>query len=185
MPDSAQRHQIGPDQGTLILRTSRQGAAAKAGHDLTIEVTRWSGEVSLAADPAAVTVTFTAELGSLRVLAGTGGIKPLSDRDRREIVATAQRLLDTDRQPTAEFTSTSVTADAVGGGVVTGTLRMLGKEHPLRLEISRSADGGYRALGSVRQSEYGLKPYTAFFGALKLADTVAVEATLDLPDSSE
>ena len=184
MPDIGRRHQIGPDQGELLLRTSRQGAAAKAGHDLTIEVTRWSGEVVLGADPAAATFTVTVELGSLRVLAGTGGIKPLTDRDKAEIAATARRLLDVDHRPTATFTSTAVVPGAGGGGVVEGTLSLLGRDNPLRLEISRSDDGRYQAVGSVRQSEYGLKPYTAFFGALKLADMVRVEAHLDLPDAS-
>jgi len=37
----AGRHQLGPDQGRIILRTFRDGLAAQAGHDLTIEATRW------------------------------------------------------------------------------------------------------------------------------------------------
>jgi polyisoprenoid-binding protein YceI len=180
MPDAGKTVKIGPEQGTLILRTSRQGAAARAGHDLTIEITRWSGEVALADDPAASTVTVTVETGSLRVLEGTGGVKALSDRDKREIATTARGLLDSDRQPTATFTSTAVTPGAGGGGVVEGTLTLRGEDGTLRLEISKSGDGRYRALGSVKQSEYGIKPYTAFFGALKLADTVRVEADLDL-----
>jgi hypothetical protein len=33
--------------------------------------------------------------------------------------------------------------------------------------------------GIVRQSDHGIKPFSAFFGALKLADAVRVEAELD------
>ena len=34
---------LGPDDGTLSLRTTRTGAAAKAGHDLLIHVTQLGG----------------------------------------------------------------------------------------------------------------------------------------------
>ena len=37
-------HTLGPEDGTLTVHTGKGGAAAKAGHDLAIEVTRWSGD---------------------------------------------------------------------------------------------------------------------------------------------
>jgi polyisoprenoid-binding protein YceI len=180
MSTPGQRHQVGPGSGTLLLRTSRQGLAAQAGHDLTIEVTRWSGEVYVAPDPAASTVTITAETGSLRVLSGSGGVKPLSEREKREIEQTARRLLDADRRPEAGFTSDTITPDGRGGGVVDGTLTLLGMARPLRIQITGFGEGRYRGTGRVVQSDYGIKPYTAFFGALKVADAVGVEAELDL-----
>ncbi|GII00144.1 YceI family protein [Planobispora takensis] len=171
---------VGPARGTLILRTSRQGLAAQAGHDLTIEVTRWSGEAVVAEDPAASSVTVTADTGSLRVVAGSGGVKPLTEREKQEIAATARRLLGSDRRPEARFTSAEVSPGGDGGATVTGTLALLGRERPLRLEVAHLGGGRYRATGRVVQSEYGIKPYSAFFGALKLADAVEVEAELDL-----
>lgn len=175
------QYRVGPDRGRLILRTARQGFAAQAGHDLVIELTRWSGEVVLAADPAASTVSVTADIGSIAVREGTGGIKPLSDRDRREIAQTARKVLQVERHPQATFTSTSVSPDGAGG-VLAGTLTLLGVERPLRLEVTDLGGGRYRATGQVMQSEYGIKPYTAFLGALKLADPVGVEAELDLSE---
>jgi polyisoprenoid-binding protein YceI len=173
------QYSVGPDRGRLILRTSRQGLATQAGHDLVIEVTRWSGEVVLAEDPAAGTVSITAEVGSLAVRGGTGGLKPLSDRDRLDIAQTARALLQTDLHPQARFTSTAVRPGGTGG-VLDGTLTLLGVDRPLRLEITGLGGGRYRAAGRVVQSEYGIRPYSAFLGALKLADPVAVEAELDL-----
>ena len=42
-PDGVPRlMRLGPENGTLTVRTGRGGAAAKAGHDLVIEVERWS-----------------------------------------------------------------------------------------------------------------------------------------------
>ena len=37
-------HTLGPQDGTLTVLTGKGGAAAKAGHNLTIEVTRWQGD---------------------------------------------------------------------------------------------------------------------------------------------
>lgn len=181
MANQGRLHQVGPDQGTLLLRTSRQGLAATAGHDLTIEVTRWRGEILLAGEPAASTVTITADTGSLRVVEGTGGVKPLSERDKREIAHTAGKLLGADHAPEAVFASREVTA---GGdtGTIDGTLTLLGRDRPLRLRVTALGGDRYRAEGTIVQTEYGIKLYSAFFGALKVADPVRVEAELDLGD---
>lgn len=173
---SGRTHRVGPDSGRLILRTARRGLASNVGHDLTVEVGRWSGEVLAADDPVASTVDVTAELATLRVLEGTGGVLPLSERDKRDIARTARRLLDADRRPHARFTSERVSES----GVITGKLTVRGATRPLELTVTELGAGRYRATGTVVQSEYGIAPYTAFFGALRLADPVEVEAEVDL-----
>jgi hypothetical protein len=40
-------YRLGPDNGRVVLKTGRQGIAARAGHDLTIEITRWSAQVEV------------------------------------------------------------------------------------------------------------------------------------------
>jgi polyisoprenoid-binding protein YceI len=176
---TAQRHTVGPDRGRLVLHTKRQGLAATAGHDLTIDVTRWSGEIEVGDDPAASTVSVTVETGSLEVREGTGGVKPLTERDKREIAATMRRLLDSDRQPQAMFRSTRVVAGE-GGGTIEGDLTLRGSTRPLTIEVTDSGGGHYHGTTSVLQTEFGIKPYVAFLGALKVADQVAVEVELDL-----
>jgi polyisoprenoid-binding protein YceI len=178
MAASGATHRIGPERGTIVLRTSRQGLAAQVGHDLTIEVSRWSGEVIAAAGG---TVEVTVELATLRVLEGKGGMKPLSDRDKREIAVTARKLLDADHQPQGRFSADQIT-EMSDGGTIAGRLTLRGVERPLELTVTALGAGRYRATGTVRQSEYGIKPYTAFFGALKLADAVGVEVEVDLSE---
>lgn len=172
-------YQVGPDRGRLVLRTSRVGLAARAGHDLTIEAGRWSGEVVVADQASASTVDVTVELAALKVVAGSGGVKPLSERDKREIAQTMRKLLDSDRSPQARFVSAAV-REGSGGGTVDGTLSLRGKENPLTLTVTDLGGGRYRATGEVLQSAYGIAPFTAFFGALKLADRVGIEVELDL-----
>ena len=76
---------LGPDDGTLSVRTERTGAVAKAGHDLLIHVTAWSATLELGDAP---TLALDADATSLRVREGTGGMKSLDDDDLANIETT-------------------------------------------------------------------------------------------------
>ncbi len=177
------RHQIGPESGRLTLRTYRSGLAAQAGHDLTIDVIRWSarldGPATDSETPDALDATI--DLTSLDIREGHGGIKPLTDRDRRDIANQARKSLDTGRYPEAAYAATSFAPDDAGGGAIDGTLTLHGQSRPLRLLVSKTGDGQYRATTTVIQSQFGIKPYSGMFGALKLRDDVDVEVTVNLP----
>jgi polyisoprenoid-binding protein YceI len=181
----AGRHKIGADRDRLVLRTSRDGLAATAGHDLTIEVTRWSGELTVAEDSAPTDLDLRIDLTSLAVLSGTGGVKPLTDRDKREIVSNARKTLGADRHPEATFGEAKF-EPGTGGGTISGTLTLAGQSAPVRLQVTETGDGRYHATGTVVQSDLGIKPYRGFFGALKVSDAVQVEADVDLsqPDGA-
>jgi polyisoprenoid-binding protein YceI len=171
------RHQLGPESGRLTLRTYRSGLAAQAGHDLTIDVTRWSGQVGQDRLDA------TIDLTSLAIREGRGGIKPLTDRDRRDITGQARKQLDAGHYPEATYAATSFAPDDAGGGTIDGTLTLHGQSRPLRLQVSKTGDGSYRVTTTVTQSQFGIKPYSGMFGALKLRDDVEVEVTVDLSRS--
>jgi polyisoprenoid-binding protein YceI len=170
-------------EGRLTLRTSRDGLAAQAGHDLTIEVGTWSGGLVIGDDLAPASLDARVELGSLVVRAGTGGIKPLTDRDRREITATARKVLSVDRYPEATFSASSF-SPAAEGGTIDGTLTLAGRTGPLRLEVRQIEPDRYRATTTVRQTSFGIKPYSGFLGALKVSDEVIVDAEVGLTPAS-
>ena len=170
----------------MVLKTGRQGLAARAGHDLTVEITRWSAQVQVPGDDAggitAATVKADFDLGSLEVREGTGGAKPLSDRDRAEIKKQMSSILGTG---TASFASTKIVRFGSSGGAVEGTFTLNGQSEPVRLQVSEPQPGRYRGSATVVQSGLGLKPYVGFFGALKLKDEVGVEVEVNLPDHSD
>jgi polyisoprenoid-binding protein YceI len=178
----AGRYQLGPDQGRIVLRTFRDGLAAQAGHDLTIEATRWSGVLEVNDDLSPAGLEVRVDMGALVVRAGTGGVKPLTDRDRREIAVTARKVLASDRYPEAVFVAAGFEPAAGGGGEISGSLTIRGQSRPLRVKVTQTGDGQYPAEAQVVQSDYGIKPYTAFLGALRVRDAVEVAADLDLSD---
>jgi polyisoprenoid-binding protein YceI len=174
-------YRLGPDNGRVVLKTGRQGFAALAGHDLTLEVTRWSAQVEVPGDDiTTATVKAEFDLGSLEVREGSGGAKPLTDRDRGEIKKQIGKILGTG---TASFTSTRIVRSGASGGAIEGTFTLNGQSEPVRVQVSEPEPGRFRGGGTVIQTALGIKPYVGFFGALKLKDEVGVEFEVTRPDS--
>ena len=162
---------LGPDDGTLTVRTGKGGAAAKAGHNLVIEVGRWQATLTPAA------VELTADARSLRVVSGSGGISPLGVQERDGIAQTIDE--EVLQGGTITYRSSTVTARE-GGYDVEGELELLGVTRPLAFSLTLDGD---RLTGTaqVRQTDFEIKPYSALFGTLKVADVVEVSIDATLP----
>jgi polyisoprenoid-binding protein YceI len=171
MPIATGNYKLGPDNATLRVKTGRHGAAAKAGHDLEIEVKSWEATLNVAEDPASSSVELSADPTSLHVLQGVGGLQALGDDDKADI----RKTIDKDVLKKKEITFSSSSVAAEGDGLaVSGDLTMGGKSKPVTFTL---ADEGGSLVGSttVSQSDWGIKPYSALFGALKVNDEVTVE----------
>src|SRR3984957_20546864 len=180
MAASTGTYRLGPDNGRVVIKTTRAGLAARVGHDLALDVTRWSADVSVPGDDLSrATVAAELDLGSLVVREGTGGARPLTDSDRRDIKSTMRKILGAGAQATAAFRSTRV-IPAAAGGAIEGTLTLNGRSQPVRLQLTAPAPGRYRGTVTIVQSAFGIKPYSGFFGALKLRDEVVAEFEVDL-----
>jgi polyisoprenoid-binding protein YceI len=166
-------HKLGPDAGTLLVKTGRRGAAAKAGHDLSIEVTAWSATIEAGVGSAETRLELTAEAGSFQVRQGSGGIQSLGDEDKDNI---RQTINDEVLKGTAiAFRSTSVLTSEDGRRLsVNGELELFGRANPIAFELAVGPDGRLRGGATVKQTDWGMKPYSALFGALKVADEVVV-----------
>ena len=159
-------HKLGPESASLQVKTYREGVAAKVGHDLVIDVTRWEATVDIGADPASSRVELSADSRSMEVREGVRGVKPLTDKDRDEIRKTIEaKVLGT--QPIA-FRSTLVADDAVDG-----ELTIAGATRPVAFRLQRDGDR-VRATVRVVQSQWGIKPYRGLMGALKVRDDVEI-----------
>jgi polyisoprenoid-binding protein YceI len=166
-------YRFGPESGRLLVHTTRAGLGAKAGHDLTIEVTRWHGHALVdSADPADSAVTVEVAVDSLEVREATGGVKALTDADRADIARTLQEILHTTQHPTISFQSRRVDGSA-GSFTLDGELAIMGVTRPVTVQ-GLMTDGRAAGRATVVQSRWGIRPYSALFGALKLRDEVEV-----------
>jgi hypothetical protein len=157
--------ELGPGNATLSVRTGRTGAVAKAGHDLLIVVDSWSGTL------APGLVELEADSGSLRVVEGTGGMQKLDDDDKAGIKQTIDE--EVLQRGAIRFRSSEVSGDD-GRYTVRGELTLGEVTHPIAFDLALADDGAVQASAAVKQSDWGIKPYTALFGALKVADEVQV-----------
>lgn len=165
---------LGPESGRLLVKTARTGLGSKAGHDLTIEVTRWHATATVdTANAANSSVTVSVEVDSFEVREGTGGVKPLTDSDRADIKKTLrEKILHTAAHPTISYTSSRVQGSAEAF-TVTGDLTITGVTQPVAMQC-RATGGRVTGTATITQTRWGIRPYSAFFGALKLRDDVEV-----------
>ncbi|WP_067177683.1 YceI family protein [Microtetraspora niveoalba] len=171
-------YDIGPEAGRLLIKTTRAGLGAKAGHDLTLEPARWRGR-AVVADPAGSSVTVEVDVASIEVKEGSGGIKPLSDSDRADIVRNLrEKVLNAREHPTITFRSSRVDG-TLESFHVEGDLTIAGATHTVTID-GRAAGDRVRGSTTVVQSRWGIRPYSALFGALKLSDEVGVEFDIAL-----
>ena len=172
MPVGRGTHTFGPGNGTLAVRTGRTGAAAKAGHDLLIHVTGWRATLEVGDDDA-TSIVLEADPTSLRVLDGTGGVHALGEDDKANIEQTIND--DVLEEAAIEFRSTSVLTSANSSRMsVLGELTIVGNTRPIGFDLTIGDDGRISGSAVVKQTGWGITPYSTLFGTLKVVDEVEV-----------
>jgi hypothetical protein len=150
--------------------TFKEGLLSAVAHDLEIEVQRFSVTI----DGAQVRASFDAS--SLRVLHAVhdGVPRPgaLSDRDRTKIEQTIRdEVLGARRHPEVRFEAEA------RGDALAGTLTLLGRARPLRVPLR--TEGNKRiAEATLHQPDWGIAPYSAMLGTLKIKPDVRVRVEL-------
>ena len=174
------KHTLGPESAELLVHTGRAGGAAKDGHDLVIEVTSWDATLDLGDDPARSSLALSADGGSLRVREGHGGMTKLDDDDKHGITQTIDE--EVLRGGAIEFRSTAVEHGPGGDQLhIRGELELNGTVGPVEFELTLDRNGHLAGAATIKQSDWGIKPYTTLFGALKVSDEVKVTVEADLP----
>jgi polyisoprenoid-binding protein YceI len=165
-------HELGPDSASLVVKTYREGLAAKAGHDLIIEVRRWGATLEVGEDPSRSSLQLHVDARSLYPREGLRGVKPLTDTDRDEVRKNIdEKVLGAEP---ISFRSSAVEAAGDGRLQVRGELTIRGRSRPVDFELSVGDDGRVTGTAQLVQSEWGIKPYRGLMGALKVRDSVEV-----------
>ncbi len=173
--------ELGSSDGQLLVKTGVGGPAAKMGHRLTIAMTTWTVTVRWVHDEP-VSADLTVDVGSLEVLGGEGGVKGLSGPEKTLAQSNALKTLGADRFPHIQFRTDDI-AKADDGYRLTGTLEIHGttRERVVDLRVDDLGGDTWRIScdAEVRQTEFGVKPYSMMMGAMKVADEVTVSFTAE------
>jgi polyisoprenoid-binding protein YceI len=164
--------------GELLIRTGVAGGAAQLGHRLTIAMRRWRATTHWDADDPA-SAALTVDVDSLDVVRGEGGLTPLSGPEKVLVRRNALRSLDARRYPRITFVAETV--EKVDDGYrLTGTLTIHGKGRTQIVDV-RTDDLGdswdISSQSTIRQSDFGVRPYSQLLGSLKVVDDVTVSFT--------
>lgn len=168
-------HEIGPRNGSLKIKTKREGAAGKMGHDLVLDAKSWGGTVQVGGD---ASIELHADPSSIEVESGSGGAKPLSDKDKADINKSITDKVLGSSQIT--FQSSEASLDG-GSGSAKGDLNIAGSSDSVNVPLDIGDDGTVKASITLNQSNFGIKQFKAMMGALKVSDAVVVEIEATLP----
>ena len=150
---------------------------AKLAHDLILSPTRWSGTLNVDGDnPAASSANLTIDARSIEIVEAVGGMMSLSDKDRKDIA----KNIDDKRPAHEQVPEPEV---RLHFGERRGAELHRGRQHDHR---RHDPPGERRRPGrrhqvtaktTISQKDFGIKPFSAMLGAIKLRDDVDFELT--------
>jgi hypothetical protein len=162
-----------------LLFTYKDGLLSAIAHDLILRVTRFDGEV----DDQSLAIQLRCDASSLRVVSALQGGSPadlLNDSDKRKIEQNiVDEVLEAASFPEIRFVSSSVSKEE-DGFHVEGSLTLHGQTRAISV---KSHLEGERQVARVpiHQPDYGIKPYSAMLGTLKVKPEVTVQIALPRP----
>lgn len=142
--------------------------ASSFGHDATLRVTNLTLDVG---EDDGITADF--DPGSLKV------VDNISDSNRRDIEKNAEKTLEPRKYSKIQFQSVSVKREG-DRARITGYLTLHGVENEISLD-AHSEGQRWHAKIVLDQRKWGIKPFSAMLGALKIKPDV--EVNISIPHS--
>jgi hypothetical protein len=161
---------------TIHVFTFKAGLLARVAHDLRFSVHKY--ELTLEAQR--IRGFCAADSLTVDGVMGAHGLEPnaLSDKDKRQILETLRDdILESRRYPRIEIEGQVQTLNA--RITVHGQLRLKHRNRPIVTELMHVGDA-VQTTFELKPSEFGIAPYKALAGAIKLQDRVRVSIAVAL-----
>ncbi len=185
MPLQAGNYKLTANAGKLFVYTYKEGFLSAVAHDLLIDVTHFT--VNLNIPPAgsdAASVQAEIQANSLKVICamkdGQRQNETLKEKDKADIEeATSKDVLHPAKHPTISFHSTSIQGkDNVYQ--VKGDLTLHGVTRPIEFDAITTNGKDLKGKITLSQKDFGIKPYKALLGTLKVKNEVEIAFDLSL-----
>ena len=160
-----------------LVFTYKEGLLSAVAHDLQIRVERFDLDI----DEGGLSVSARFDAASLRVVGAVrdGTVQPdvLGEADKQKIQHNIQNdVLDTSAFPDIRYAASSVTPEGEGFRI-DGELTLHGKTRPLSI-VAREKGDRIVAEAELHQPAFGIKPYSAMLGTLKIKPNVTVRCSV-------
>ncbi len=188
-------YSVDTGRSEFVVRLFRAGVAAALAHDHVIRAADVDGGARLdASDLEGSFIWVEVQAASLKadepkVRRKYGLAKRISEKDRAKIQATmlSAKQMDVKNYPTISFRSTGITKQADGEYLIAGDLTIHGVTESISFPVTVSMPaeedgGGFHAAVSIdfQQSDYGIEPFSAMFGAVRNKDGASLHADIYL-----
>lgn len=172
---------MSPRTATLHVYTFKAGVLGKLGHDLRLSLRDF--EVRLRGT--SVEARFATSSFVIDGVAHGRKVDPegLSSKDKSTIEGTVRELLESAKTPEARYRGEVMLAEGGRPRSVAGRLVLRGVEQALDVQLEAQANLVV-ASASFAPTRFGIAPYKALAGAIRLQDRVEIELRLHIPEGS-
>ncbi len=177
-------YSLNGNSGNVSVYTFKQGLLSKLAHDLLIDVEDFKVNVDVPESGfASGSLGLEIQANSLKVGCAMkeGERQPdtLKEKDIADIEADmAKKVLHPDKYPTVNFSSKAIQVKE-GGYHVNGELSLHGVTKSVDFDVDTSG-GGLKGRFTLLQKDYGIKPFKAMMGTLKIKNEIDIGFDLAL-----
>ncbi|MCF6159571.1 MAG: YceI family protein [wastewater metagenome] len=173
-------YQLTAQSGKLYIYTFKEGMLSAVAHDLLIDATQFTINVNIpstSSEPAGSEAEIKAD--SLKVICAMkdGQRQPntLKQKDLADIEETMFKdVLHPAKYPVITFRSTNIMQEKEGTYRVKGELTLHGVTRPVEFNANTTTGKDLKGKVTIAQKDFGIKPYKALLGTLKVKNEVDI-----------
>ena len=173
------------NSGKLCVYTFKEGFLSAVAHDLLIDVTNFTMKLNVP-DAGAQSASVEAEIqaNSLKIVCamkdGQQNYDALKEKDKADIEeSTFKDVLHPSKYPIINFRSTNI-QEKDGTYHVKGELTLHGVTRPIEFDAKTTTGKDLKGRVTIAQKDFGIKPYKALLGTLKVKNEVDIAFDLSL-----
>ncbi len=176
-------YSLNTNSGNLYVYTFKEGLLSKLAHDLLIDVTDFKVNVDVPGTGfASGSLELEIQTNSLKVICALKDgerTDALKEKDIADIEKDmGGKVLHPDKYPTANFRSKSIQGKE-GGYKISGDLSLHGVTKSIDFDIDTNGEN-LKGMITLLQKDYGIKPFKAMMGTLKIKNEINIGFDLSL-----
>jgi polyisoprenoid-binding protein YceI len=178
-------YSLNKNSGSMYVYTFKEGLLSKLAHDLLIDVTNFKVNVNVPEEGFS-SGNFDIELqaNSLKVICAMkeGKRQPdtLKEKDIEDIERDmSKKVLHPDKYPAVNFYSKEI-QEKEDGYHVKGELSLHGVTKPVEFDLKTTNGENITGMVTLLQKDYGIKPFKAMMGTLKIKNEINIALDLSL-----
>ena len=171
------------NSGNLNVYTFKEGLLSKLAHDLLVDITDFKVNLEVPETGfASGSLELEIQADSLKVICALKDgerTDALKEKDVADIEKDmGGKVLHPDKYPTANFRSKAI-QEKEGGYKINGDLSLHGVTKSINFDIDTNS-GNLKGMITLLQKDYGIKPFKAMMGTLKIKNEINIGFDLSL-----